>query len=316
MIIGLRLSLLVISGLVVFATGLRAGEESDVLFATRVLPLFQERCLGCHGKKADEIKADYDMRTSAGAFKGGASGEAAIIPGKPQESPLYLAVTRANDDWSAMPPKDNDKLSTEQIGWIKQWIAAGAVWPDEKRLAEVAKRADMWNQPDGVTVATVGGLSPDWTNRRYNPAGLWAYRPVKRPAVNVDPGQNPIDVLIAARLPCAPASRADRRTLIRRATFDLIGLPPTPEDIREFVNDARDDRTAFAAVVERLLKSPHYGEHWARHWLDVVRYADSSGFSNDYGAGMPGGIAITSCARSTATSRMASSFGNKSPATS
>jgi hypothetical protein len=250
--------------------------------------------LVCHGNDPDEIRAGYDMRTLQGTLRGGESGEPAVVPGKPTESPLYLAVTREHDDWSPMPPKENDKLSAEQIDWIKRWIAEGAVWPNEQRLADLVKaaekNADKWSAAEGVTVKTSGGLSPDWTNRRYKLSGLWAYQPVKLPEINNTSEQqssarHPIDLLLANKMPCTPAPRADRRTLLRRATFDLIGLPPTPEQIAAFLNDSRSDSEAFAAVIERLLASPHYGEHWARHWLDVVRYADSSGFANDYERG-------------------------------
>jgi len=260
-------------------------EAAQTLFAFRVLPLLKEKCLACHGAGPDEIKARYDLRDRPSAVRGGESGQPAIAPGRPEQSPLYLAVMRKDDDWSPMPPKENDRLSVEQIGWIKQWIAAGAPWPDAQRLADLARRGDPWGDAAGVTVKTSGGLAPEWTNRRYKPAGLWAYQPVSAPRVDPPPGQNSIDDLLAGRMPCPPAPRADRRTLLRRATFDLLGLPPTPDETEAFVNDSRPDAEAFRAVVERLLASPHYGEHWARHWLDVVRYADSSGFANDYERG-------------------------------
>ena len=139
-----------------------------------------------------------------------------------------------------------------------------------------------------MTVATSGGLSPEWTNRRYKPADLWAYRPLRRPAVPAVGGRSsasPIDAFLdatRARLGLKPAPAADRRTLIRRATFDLTGLPPTPEEVEAFVADPEPDEPAFARVVDRLLASPHYGEQMGRHWLDVARYADTSGFANDY----------------------------------
>ncbi len=269
-------------------TQANAKDDPATLFAARVLPLFKDKCLGCHGNDAEKIKADYDMRTHAGTFKGGESGEASVIPGKPESSPLYLAITREHDDdWPAMPPKVNDKLSAEQIGWVKQWIAYGAPWPDAAKLTELAKTADKWSTAEGVTMKTTGALSAEWANRRYKPEGLWAYQPVKMPAITNAPKQHPIDALIQAKLPAGlqPAPRADRRTLIRRATFDIIGLPPKPEEIEAFVNDPLPDDKAFEVLVNRLLASPHYGEHWARHWLDVVRYADTSGFANDYERG-------------------------------
>ena len=123
-----------------------------------------------------------------------------LVPGEALASPLFLAVTREHeDDWSAMPPKANDKLSAEQVGYVKQWIAAGAPWPDAKRIAVILKHANPWGETEGVTVKTSGGLDDGWTNRKYDPEKLWAYQPVKKPAV---PGKgHPIDAFIGARLP-------------------------------------------------------------------------------------------------------------------
>ena len=141
----------------------------------------------------------------------------------------------------------------------------------------------------GVTVATSGGQTPDWTDRRYKPEDLWAFRPVARPDVPgdlIDPSRviNPIDAFVQQKLRQAGVTRlappADRRTLIRRATFDLTGLPPTPAEVEAFVND--DAPGAYERLIDRLLASPAYGEQQARHWLDVTRYADTGGFSNDH----------------------------------
>jgi mono/diheme cytochrome c family protein len=285
------------------ATGRAADAKAvtEELFAHRILPLFKDKCLACHGDDEKKIKGGLDMRTMAGLLKGGESEKPSVVPGKPMESPLYLAVTREHEDdnWSAMPPKENDKLSKEQIAYIKDWIAGGAPWPDEKRVAELLKQGgDKWSAKGGV-VLDVGGLSPEWANRGYKPEDLWAYQPLKKPAV---PGskseirnpksetsqktetRNPIDAFLAEKMPVGlrPAPLADRATLLRRVTFDLVGLPPTPEELAAFVTDKDSDDKAFAKVVERLLASPHYGEKWGQHWLDVVRYADSSGFANDY----------------------------------
>lgn len=263
-----------------------AAEDGEQLFAAHVLPLFREKCLACHGDDEKKMKGGLDMRTLEALRKGGDSGEASVVPGRPEKSPLYLAATRAHEDeWEPMPPKENDKLTPEQIGYIREWITAGAVWPDADRLKELAKRVPANTSEDGVAVRTSGGLSGEWTSRKYKPEHLWAYQALTKPQPPA-PG-NPIDAFIAARvpagLPVAPA--ADRRTLIRRATFDLLGLPPTPVEVDAFLADKGTDAEAFAKVVERLLGSPHYGERWARHWLDVVRYADSSGFANDYARG-------------------------------
>ena len=119
---------------------------ADALFARKVLPLFKAKCLACHGgDPKKKLKGDFDMRTRAGLLKGGESEEPSIVPGKPLQSPLYLAVTRKyEDDWEAMPPKENDKLSPKEITYIKDWITEGAPWPDEKRIAAILKEADPW----------------------------------------------------------------------------------------------------------------------------------------------------------------------------
>ena len=257
---------------------------TDVLFARKIQPLFKVKCLTCHGDDPEKLKGDLDMRTRAGLLKGGESEEPALIPGKAMASPLYLAVTRAHeDDWSAMPPKENDKLSAEQIGYIKEWITAGAPWPDAKRVVAILKEADPWGETDGVMVKTSGGLDAGWTNRKYDPQKLWAYQPVSKPAVPAK--GHPVDAFVEARLPkgLAVAPQAEAVTLIRRVTYNLTGLPPTPKQTFEFVAAwKKDSESAWVALIDRLLASPHYGEQMAQHWLDVVRYADSAGFSNDY----------------------------------
>jgi len=257
--------------------------EADLLFARKVLPIFKAKCLACHGEDPKKkLKGDFDMRSRASLLKGGGSEDPSIVPSKPLQSPLYLAVTRKHeDDWEPMPPKENDKLSAEQVAYIKDWIAGGAPWPDAKRITALLKQEDPWVVEGGVQVQTSGGLSEDWTNRKYDPKDLWAYQPVKRPTTSID-STNPIDVFINARIPngLKSAPEADRLTLIRRATFDLTGLPPTPEEIESFEKDIKPD--AYKRLIERLLKSQHYGEQLGRHWLDVVRYADSGGFANDF----------------------------------
>ena len=266
---------------------LALDRDAELLFVRRIMPLFHEKCLACHGKDEAKIKGRLDMRTLASTLKGGDSKLPGLVAGKPEESPLYLAVTRKHDDWEAMPPKEADKLYAEQISWIKEWIAGGAPWPDESRVQALAKANEAkWSSEDGVMMKTSGGLSPEWTNRKYKPEGLWAYQSVKKPTPATNQG-NPVDAFIMVKMPVGlpVAPSADRVTLIRRATFDLLGLPPKPEDVEAFVKDARPEAEAFAALVDRLLDSPHYGERMAQHWLDVTRYADSSGFSNDYERG-------------------------------
>ena len=262
-----------------------AETSAEAIFARKVLPLIKERCLPCHGEKPGKLKGEFDLRSRAGLLAGGESEKPSVVAGKPLESPLYLAVTRKyEDDWSAMPPKENDRLSEAEVKHIRDWIAGGAPWPGAKRLAQLLEQEDPWAAESGVTVKTSGGLNAGWTHRKYDPRGLWAYQPLDRPKV---PGgsDHPVDAFIDARLPrgLKQAPRADPATLIRRAAYNLVGLPPSPKEVDDFLADwKKDPGEAWKALVERLLDSPHYGEQMARHWLDVVRYADSAGFSNDY----------------------------------
>lgn len=269
-----------------------AEADSEALFVRRVWPLFQEKCLACHGQDETKIKGGLDMRTLAATLKGGDSEKPGLVPGKADQSPLYLATLRNHEDWEPMPPKENEKLTPEQQAWIQEWITLGAAWPDETRRTEIAHQsADRWSAEDGVMVKTVGARSPDWANRRYKPEALWGYQPVKKPEIPAKTGNatHPIDALIQQRLPegMESAPRADPRTFIRRATYDLTGLPPTSEEIESFLQvwNQEGAEQATQNLINRLLDSPHYGEQMARHWLDVVRYADSSGFANDYERG-------------------------------
>ncbi len=267
------------------ASSLQA-EDGEVLFVRRVWPLFQEKCLACHGNDDKKIKGDFDMRTLESTLNGGESEKASVVKGKPEESPLYLASTRQHDDWEAMPPKEADKLYAEQLAWIKEWIAAGAPWPDEAKRAVISQiNAEKWSAEDGITVKVTGALSPEWASRRYKPEALWGYQPVKKPVFSVQSFVDPVDALLVVKDP-APAT--DARTFIRRATYDLTGLPPTPEEVELFVIEmerTNGSNKTYSRLIDRLLESPHYGERMARHWLDVVRYADSSGFANDYERG-------------------------------
>ncbi len=232
--------------------------EARRLFATEVKPLLQKKCFGCHGD-GDELESGFDMRTRRGMLRGGEIGPA-LVPGDADKSALYNAVLRTGD--LVMPPKDRNKLMTDEIALLRRWIEAGAPWDSP------GADDDRWS--------------------KYEPEDLWAFQPIKKPVIPVDDldvsqVENTIDAFIVARLRAAgvsPAATADHRTLIRRATYDLTGLPPTADEIEAFVADERPD--AFERLVDRLLASPRYGERWGRHWLDVVRYADTAGFSNDY----------------------------------
>ncbi len=255
--------------------------EGEKLFALKALPILADKCFSCHGDDPEEIEGDFDLTHREGLIAGGESFDDVVIPGDSEFSFIMEAIRWEDPDYE-MPPKENDRLTEEQIWAIRDWIDAGAPWPNEDRVALIRDK-----YAEGVIVQTSGALSEEWANRRYNEEDLWAYQPIKNPVVpkTKNKGVNAIDAFINYRLeeydiPAAPL--ADRSTLIRRATFDLIGLPPTPEEVDTFLKDRRSDLEAFEEVVERLLADPRYGEQWGRHWLDVVRYADSAGYSNDY----------------------------------
>jgi hypothetical protein len=160
------------------------AEGSETLFVRRVWPLLQQKCLPCHGDDPAKIKGGLDLRTHTAALAGGNSDQPAFVAGQPDRSPLYLATLRDHADWEPMPPKEPDQLSAAQIDWLRQWIVGGAPWPDAARQKQLAAaHAEKNPADDGITMPTSGGLSADWTNRRYAPAGMWAYQPVKKPAL-------------------------------------------------------------------------------------------------------------------------------------
>lgn len=262
---------------------------AEQLFVRRVGPLLREKCLGCHGGEPAKVKGGLDLSSLSTSKTGGDSGEPAIVPGKPEDSPILLAAMRTSDDFSAMPPKQSDRLTEEQIAWLRQWIRDGADWPDEHRSQAIRQTFEkQWSAEDGVTVKTSGGLNDDWNNRKYRPESLWAYQPVQMPDLTALPaGKSPIDFLIskANSSGFAPAPRAKRADLLLRVFQDLTGLPPDYAEVVAFENDPMPDGPALKKVVDQLLDSPHYGERMAQHWLDVVRFADSSGFANDYHRG-------------------------------
>ena len=268
--------------------------ESEVLYVRRIAPLFRERCLGCHGGDPDAIEGSLNLRDADNLRSGGDSAEPSIVPGNAEASPVYLSALRDHDDWSAMPPKDAEALDDEQLRSLRRWIDTGAAIPDDARITTIETQyAKRWNAEDGIRMSTSGGLSDDWTNRRYDPSGLWAYQPLdvdsldKRLPGFANRPRRTVDNLIADAMPegLTPAPAADRATLLRRLSFDLTGLPPTPTSVDRFVTDPRPDAIVVAEVVDRMLASPDYGHRMAQHWLDVVRYADSSGFANDYERG-------------------------------
>ena len=213
-------------------------------FESKVRPLLVEHCYDCHS--GAKTKGGLSLETKAGWGNGGDSGPA-LVPGKPDESLLIKAVRYTDEDLAMPPKKKGGKLSAAEITVLEEWVRMGAPDPRE-------------------TVAKLGGMAA------AEAKSWWAFQPL--PAASAAAAQ--LDAFIDARLAPAgllAAPAADRRTLIRRATFDLTGLPPTAEEVEAFIADATPD--AYAKVVERLLASPRYGEKWGRHWLDVVRYADS-----------------------------------------
>ncbi|MCA9247537.1 MAG: DUF1549 domain-containing protein, partial [Planctomycetales bacterium] len=273
-------------------TGTQA-QTAERLFATEVLPILKSKCLACHGESPDgELKGKLDLRTREAMMLGGESGEATVVPNKPQQSTLVSAIEWR--DWE-MPPKENDRLTNRQIAVIRQWIAAGAPWPSAQQIGKYrAEARSAFDSADGIVIKTSGGLGDEWTFRRYQPDDVWAFQPVVKRQLPNDAGSarvrhgsiNPIDAFIDARRDAAgfaPAPTADPRTLIRRASFDLTGLPPAPAEVVEFERQwLENSNNAWTTLINRLLESPHYGERWAQHWLDVARYADTGGYSNDY----------------------------------
>ncbi|MBW3542402.1 MAG: PSD1 and planctomycete cytochrome C domain-containing protein [Planctomycetes bacterium] len=265
-----------------------SAKRAETLFSAEVLPTLRKRCFGCHGE-GKTLEGGLDMRSRDAMAKGGDSGPA-LVAGQPEESLLFQAVI--GDGERVMPPKKADRLTAAEIDALRRWIVAGAPWVEPMPGGAVQESKAWNNGGEGVVISTSGGLSPDWTHRRYDPGDVWAFQPVRRYAVPweslggegaSEQNANPIDAFIAASLAqqgLKAAPPADARTLVRRLSFDLTGLPPSPAEVESFVKDT--SAGAYDALVNRLLESSHYGERMAQHWLDVVRYADTSGFSNDY----------------------------------
>ena len=256
-------------------------------FTLKVLPILNDKCLGCHGGDQDDIKGEYSVVDRESLLRGGESEEIAVVPGHPDEGTLIEAIAW---DGLEMPPKENDRLTAEQVDLVRAWIRAGAPWPDEAeqeryREEERSKIATK----DGMIVSTSGGTSQQWTDRRYKEEDLWAWRPVRSASqlLPADVKNNQaIDYFIDKQISeagLAPSGQASPAELLRRASYDLTGLPPTPQQVDAF-EDAwnQDPEKAWSELIDRMLASPRYGERWGRHWLDVTRYADTGGMSNDY----------------------------------
>ena len=251
---------------IVWAAGSLAGAEftaADLeFFEKKIRPVLAEHCYKCHSADAKKLKGDLMLDHRDGVFKGGDTGPA-IVSGKPDQSLLIEAIEYDNVDLE-MPPRG--KLSDQQITDFTEWVKRGAPWPKE---------------------AAVGPGAREQFDLAKRKAEHWAWQPVQAgapPKVKQAAWPaSPIDQFILAKLEAAglkPAGPADKRALIRRAYFDLIGLPPTPAQVEAFVAD--NSPKAFEKVVDELLAAPQYGERWARHWLDLMRYAETFGHEFDY----------------------------------
>ena len=228
-----------------------AALHAAVSFETEVKPIFEKQCAECHGPKKQ--KSEFRLDDREVALHGGESHAPNILPGKPAESPLLKFVTTADLD-TRMPPK-GERLTAAEVDTLKRWIAEGAVWPESASL------------------------------KKTDPLDWWSLKPLTKPALPSGDAAHPIDRFILAKLQekhLQPSATADARTILRRLNFDLIGLPPTAEELAAFEKEASQDLPdAIGRAADRLLASPRYGERWGRHWLDVVHYGDTHGYDKD-----------------------------------
>ncbi|MFO0953169.1 MAG: DUF1549 domain-containing protein [Isosphaeraceae bacterium] len=225
-------------------------------FEKDVRPILAGRCFSCHGP--EKQKGGLRLDRKAEALAGGGSGRA-LTPGDSANS-LLVEYVSGVDPTMVMPPM-GPRLTAQEVGRLRAWIDRGAAWSE--------KAAEISNAPSGASRSD-----------------HWSFQPVRRPEVPSIRGKewvrNPVDAFILARLEregVAPSPEADRATLIRRLSLDLLGLPPTPAQVDDFVQDRSP--SAYEALVDRMLASPHFGERWGRHWLDLARYADSDGYEKD-----------------------------------
>jgi hypothetical protein len=240
-----------------------ATPEALAFFEKKIRPVLVEHCHRCHSSQVKKPKGGLFLDTRSGLLKGGDGGPV-VVPGEPQKSRLVEAIRYKNVDLQ-MPPKGI--LPEAVIADLTAWIKMGAPWPPEEGLK---------------AAAGVGAFDLEGRRRTH-----WAWQPVRPqqppPIKNKAWPRGPEDAFILAKLEergLVPAPPADKRTLLRRVYFDLVGLPPTPAEVNDFLQDTSAD--AFEKVVDRLLASPHFGERWARHWLDLVRYAETRGHEYDY----------------------------------
>jgi len=262
------LSSSVCTGLFFFSQSISAEQtefsnEALAFFESKIRPVFVAKCYNCHSHEAKKLKGGLYMDSREGLMVGGDSG-ASIVPGDPKASLLLEAIHYKDPDLQ-MPPKT--KLSPKSIQDIEKWIADGAAWPKE-----TTRKIDK----KGIDIAARLQSHWSWTPLSNPPA----------PTVqNQKSSNHPVDLFIQKRLEeekLKPSKSADKHTLVRRLYFVLHGLPPTPEQIDAFVKD--DQPGAYERLIDQLLASPRFGERWARHWLDLVRYAESRGHEFDYNA--------------------------------
>lgn len=235
-------------------------ESAADFFERRIRPLFVNYCHACHSGSAKQIESGFRLDNKAELIKGGNRG-VAIVPGDPKSSLLLRAVRGQIEDLQMPPKSESSPLDEQQIADLESWIANGAYFPENPAMVSEAA--------GGFTAAQ---------------HAHWAFQPVTRPSLPIDAddhwSKNEVDRFILAKLQkhgLPPSPQADRRTLLRRAKFDLLGLPPTWEEIQQFENDPSP--SAYEDLIEKYLASPHYGERWGRYWLDAARYADTKGYA-------------------------------------
>jgi len=268
----LRNPLAASTGLAVILVSTANAQNSLDLYRQKIQPLLAARCQGCHNDALRFGNLSFDSKS---AFRNGGAHGPVIAAGDPEHSRLYRRVARLEKPFM---PMQGDPLNEEEIGSIRRWIESGAAWPDDPKNedAEKARQARLAALKKFEDRRIITDADRKW----------WSFQKPVRPDVpavrHKDLVWNPIDAFVLAGLEARglePAPLATKRTLIRRIYFDLLGLPPRPEEIETFVNDKSPD--AWRKVVDRLLDSEHYGERWGRHWLDVARYADSDGYEYD-----------------------------------
>ncbi len=240
------------------ASEVSANPRAFEFFEEKIRPVLVETCYGCHSPEAEEVKSDYLLDTREGIRKGGATGRDAVIPGDVESSQLIAAIRYDNEDLQ-MPP--DGKLPDEVIAEFEKWVQMGA--PDPR---------------DGESRLP----------REIEAESHWSFQPLQKtevpPVEDEEWPRSRLDSFVLARLEqegFKPVGDADRATLLRRASLELIGLPPTLEELNDFLADPAPDSKAFEKVVDRLLADSAFGERWGRHWLDVARYAESSGYSRN-----------------------------------